>query len=40
VNEYVEILRRARMWNHGDEATGKLLAMKEHTVRRRVGGFA
>lgn len=40
IEEYVSILRRDRMWKHQDEATGKLLAMKEHTVRRRVSGFA
>jgi hypothetical protein len=40
IAEYVSILKRDGMWNHSDEATGKLLAMKEHTVRRRVGGFA
>ena len=39
IREYVAILRRDRLWKHGDEATGKLLAMKEHTVRRRVSGF-
>jgi hypothetical protein len=38
--EYVVILKRDKMWKHGDEATGKLLTMKEHTVRRRVSGFA
>jgi hypothetical protein len=27
------------MWNHSDEATGKLLSMSEMTVRRRVGKF-
>jgi hypothetical protein len=40
IPEYVSILRRDRVWKHGDEAAGKLLAMKEHTVRRRVSGFA
>jgi len=39
IREYVEILKRDRMWNHSDEATGKLLSMSEMTVRRRVGKF-
>ena len=40
INEYVHILIRDNQWKHSDEATSKLLAMKEHTVRRRVSGFA
>lgn len=40
IPEYVSILQRDGMWKHRDETTGKLLAMKEHTVRRRVGSFA
>lgn len=40
IAEYVAIFKRDKMWKHSDEATGKLLAMKEHTVRRRVSGFA
>lgn len=40
IAEYIAILKRDKMWLHGDETTGKLLAMKEHTVRRRVSGFA
>jgi hypothetical protein len=39
MREYVEILQREKMWNHSDEATGKLLSMSEMTVRRRVGKF-
>ena len=39
IPEYVSTLKRDRLWKHGDEATGKLVAMKEHTVRRRVSGF-
>lgn len=39
IGEYVTILRRDGMWTHGDVATGKLLDMGEHTVRRRVSGF-
>ena len=40
IAEYLAILKRDKLWDHSDEATGKLLAMKEHTVRRRVSGFA
>lgn len=39
IHEYVETLIRDCMWQHGDEATAKLRAMKEHTVRRRVSAF-
>lgn len=39
IREYVSILQRDDMWKHDDEATGKLLGMKEHTVRRRVSSF-
>ena len=39
IREYVTILQRDGQWKHGDVATGKLLAMKEHTVRRRVASF-
>lgn len=39
ISEYVSIFKRDNQWRHGDEATGKLLVIKEHTVRRRVGGF-
>lgn len=39
IQEYVPILIRDNMWKHGDEATSKLRAMKEHTVRRRVSAF-
>lgn len=40
IPEYVSILKRDKLWTHSDEATGKLLSMKEHTVRRRVSHFA
>lgn len=40
IAEYVAILKRDTMWHHSAEATGKLLSMKEHTVRRRASGFA
>lgn len=39
IGEYVTILKRDKMWNHSDEATGKLLAASEITVRRRVSNF-
>lgn len=39
INEYAQILRRDAMWKHSDIATGKLLSMSEHTVRRRVAVF-
>lgn len=39
IREYVEILRRDKQWTHSSEATKKLLAMSEHTVRRRVAVF-
>jgi hypothetical protein len=39
VQEYVSIFIRDDQWKHSDEATGKLLSMKEHTARRRVRGF-
>jgi hypothetical protein len=39
IREYVEILKRDKMWRHSNEATQKLLTMSEHTVRRRVAEF-
>jgi len=39
ISEYVSIFKRDSQWLHSDETTGKLLVMKEHTVRRRVSGF-
>lgn len=39
IHEYVFLLNRDKLWKHGNVATGKLLAMKEHTVRRRVFSF-
>lgn len=39
LNEYVNILLRDRMWKHGDETTGKLRAMSQASVKRRVGAF-
>lgn len=39
VKEYIHILKRDTMWKQGDEATGKLLAMSEGTMKNRIGGF-
>lgn len=39
IAEYVNILKRDKMWKHGDEATGKLLAMSVATVKRKVSGW-
>lgn len=39
IAEYVTILMRDGQWKHADETTKKLLAAKEHTIRRRVSGL-
>src|SRR5262245_57958897 len=39
IAEYVKILQRDKMWQHGFEATTKLLEMSEGTLKRRVGAF-
>jgi hypothetical protein len=39
IAEYVEILRRDKMWNHNITATKKLLRMSEATTKRKVGNF-
>lgn len=39
IREYVSVLQRDGQWKHGDEATGKLLAMSERTVKRKVANF-
>jgi hypothetical protein len=39
IKEYIEILDRDGFWEHSNEATAKLKAMSEHTVRRRIAGF-
>lgn len=39
IAEYVTIFQKEKVWTHSDEATGKLLAMSEMTVKRRVGQF-
>lgn len=40
IGEYVAILERDGMWMHGDETTGKLLAISERTLKRRIGRMA
>lgn len=39
IGEYVSIFERDKLCKHGDETTGKLLAMSGATVKRRVGKF-
>lgn len=39
IADYVSLLRRDGLWEHARSATGKLLAMSEATVKRKVGGF-
>ena len=39
ISEYATILERDKMWSHSDEATGKLRAMSEGTVKERVSHF-
>jgi hypothetical protein len=39
ISEYIDIFTRDRMWTHSDEATGKLRAMSEMTVKRTVEKF-
>jgi hypothetical protein len=39
IKEYVSILKRDKMWNHGKTATDKLLSMSKRTVRRRAEVF-
>jgi len=39
IHEYVAVLQRDKQWKHSEEATGKLLGMSDHTVRRRVSSF-
>lgn len=40
VSEYIDILIRDKMWNHSDEASGKLRGMSVSTIKRRVALFA
>jgi len=39
IKEYLDILQRDTMWQHSDEATGKLLAMSTGSVKERVSHF-
>ena len=39
IGEYVRILVRDGVWEHGEEATGKLLAMSLGSVKKYVAGF-
>jgi len=39
IREYVSIFRRDKMWDHSDEATGKLMAMSMGTCKARVNEF-
>jgi hypothetical protein len=39
IDEYVKIFKRDKTWKHADGTTGKLLAMSERTVKRRVDVF-
>lgn len=39
LREYVGTLKRDRMWNFSDEATGKLLAMSLGTMKTRINRF-
>lgn len=39
IAEHIKILRRDKKWKHGDEATAKLHAMSERTMKRRVAKF-
>ncbi len=39
IADYVAILQRDGMWQHGEETTTKLLAMSEGLVKLRVGKF-
>ncbi len=39
IAEYVRILKRDKLWEHGDNATEKLLLMSEGTVKRKVSKF-
>jgi len=39
IREYVTVLQRDRLWAHGDEATAKLFAASERTIKRQVSIF-
>lgn len=40
IHEYIEVLKRDKMWPHTDEATNKLLRMSERTVKRKTTKLA
>ena len=39
IGQYIMIMKQDGQWTHGDEATGKLHAISERTVKRRVANF-
>ncbi len=39
IREFVKIFQRDKTWTHSDEATGKLLAASEGTLKERIGHF-
>ena len=39
IAEYIDIFIRDDLWTHDDEATGKLRAMSERTLKRRIAHF-
>jgi len=39
IQEYLDILQRDKMWQHSEEATGKLLAISTGSVKERVSHF-
>ncbi len=39
IGEYIDVLIRDGLWEHGQAATMKLRTMSEHTVRRRIAKF-
>lgn len=39
IPEYVEILRRDKMWKYPEDTTQRLLQMSEATAKRRISGF-
>lgn len=39
IREHIAVLRRDKKWKHGDDATSKLHAMSERTMKRRVALF-
>jgi hypothetical protein len=39
INQYIDVLTKDNMWDHGDEVTGKLRSMGLSTVKRRISLF-